>query len=74
MTKNTEPLTSEQAIAQIEDAESSEPSPLRVFAENLIRSGEVNDETTFADAKALLEAQYVVKSCTVGRSSIASPN
>ena len=55
MTDNTQPLTPEQVVEMLEAADAANPSPIRQIAEELIRSGEVTPETTFAEGMAILE-------------------
>ena len=56
--KPTETLTPEQAVAWIEADAASRPDHTRDLAETMIRTGQVNDKTTIADAKVLLDQHY----------------
>jgi hypothetical protein len=54
MTDNESP-TPEQAADQLEAAWTTAPNHTRELAEQLLCSGQVNDQTTLADVKTILE-------------------
>ncbi len=60
MTNNepTPTITPELAVAAIEAHLAALPDHTRDLAETMIRTGQVNDKTTIADAKVLLQQHY----------------
>lgn len=57
-TMKDKPMTPEQAVAAIEAEYAATPGATRDLAEQMIRSGEITEGSTFADAKAALEKLY----------------
>jgi len=50
--------TPEEAVAMIEAADAAAPNHYRSVAEEMLRSGEITPDSTFADAKGALEKRY----------------
>ena len=61
MTDNTQPLTPEQVVEMLEAADAANPSAVREMAEEMIRTGEVTNETTLDQLREILAARYPVK-------------
>lgn len=57
MNNDTTP-TPEQTAANIEAAHANTPNHFREFAEEMLRSGEITTESTFADARAAIERRH----------------
>lgn len=53
--------TPEQAVAMIEAADTATPNHFRDLAEQMLSSGEITENSTFADAKLILQKHYAVQ-------------
>jgi len=58
---NNETPAPEEAVAMIEAADAATPNVVRDLAEQMLSSGEINEHSTFADAKAALEKYYAMQ-------------
>ncbi|MBS1799555.1 MAG: hypothetical protein JSS95_06980 [Acidobacteria bacterium] len=55
---NNETPSPNQAVAMIEAADAATPSHFRDLAEEMLRTGEITPNSTFADANGALEKRY----------------
>ena len=54
-------LTPEEAGQMIEAAGAADDNPIRQLARELLASGQVNDQTSLADVKNILDQHYAVR-------------
>ena len=57
----SQPTEGELAGQRFEESDAANPTPTRLLAEKLLRTGKVTDETTFAEMPGIIAAEMAAE-------------